>query len=133
MKDVAGFAGTVPHPIVFADFVVEIVHIDPTLWGIHLCTARGNPDDANAISGGVAGRLGENRMEQLGEEEGSHVVGAELHVIALLCLAALWGDHDASVVPQNVEAVILTEKIFGRGFDGCQVVKVEMEIYKLAL
>lgn len=88
VQDVAGFAGAVAEPVVLADFVVEVAHIDAALWGIDLGAAGGHPNDANAVGRGGASCLDENREEKFGEEERGYVVSAELQVVALFGFAA---------------------------------------------
>lgn len=72
-------------------------------------------------------------MQELGQEEGSDVVGAELLLVALDRLAALRRGHDAGVVPEDVQSVIVGEEGVGCGLDGGQVVQVEMQVDELAL
>lgn len=133
MENVSGFAGAVLHPCVLVLFVVEIAHVDASLGGIDLGAAGGDPDHAHAVRRGRARRLCQDGMKEFGQEERRDVVGAELLLVALDGLAALRGDHDSRIVPENVQSVVLGKEGISCGFDGGQVIEVEMQIDELPL
>jgi hypothetical protein len=69
----------------------------------------------------------EDREKQLRKQIWSQDVGYILQLIALRALAAWTGDHDAGIVPEDVESVFLAQELFGGGFDGGEVREVELE------
>ena len=40
---------------------------------------------------------------------------------------ALRGEHDAGIVPENMEAVIVAEEGLGAAFDGCEIIEVKVQ------
>lgn len=70
-------------------------------------------------------------MQKLCQQKRSHVVSSQLLLIALFGLAPLRRNHDASVVPEHVQTVVLSEKGLGRWLDGCEIIEVEMKVYEL--
>ena len=114
-------------PVGFVGVVVEVGHVDAAFGGHEVRGGGGDPDDADRVGGGIGGGGGEDGLQEFGEEEGGDVVGAELEFVALLGRGALGGDHDAGVVPEDVEAVIVFEEGVCGCFDGGEVVEVEVE------
>ncbi len=66
--------------------VVEIRQVDTVLWAEGLGGRRGTPRQPGYAWRLSLGRGGQRRGQQLGEEEGSEVVGPELQLVSLLRL-----------------------------------------------
>ncbi len=70
----------------------------------------------------------QDREKLLGEEEVADVVGAELDLVAFFC-ECRWLRHDAGVVHEDVEAVVIFEEGLRGGFDGGEGSEVEFEVF----
>ena len=53
-----------------------------------------------------------------------------MEFVALFGCGALRGDHDAGVVDKDIETGVFAEEGLGGGFDGGEVVEVEVEVYQ---
>ena len=118
VEEVAGFADAVLEPRRLVFVVVEIVKVDAASGGVDFGGGGRHPDHADAVCRACLCRFSHEGEQELGEQEGTEVVGPELQLVALFCLAALRGRHDAGVVPEDIKAVFLAEKVFGGFLNG---------------
>lgn len=107
------------------DVVVQVGQVDaPARHLDRLGGRRAHPDDAHRGRVLGPGGGGERRGQELREEEGAQVVDAQLQLVALRRLGAVGRHHDAGVVEEDVQLVLLGEELLGGGLDGAQVGQV---------
>lgn len=133
MQDVARFTCTILNPSVPIFIVIEVGHFNSTFGSEDLGAARRDPHNANAVFRSCFGCLYQDGLQQFGEQKGGHIVCAQLLLVTLLGLAALGWNHDAGVVPEDVQSVVFFEKGIRSCFDGCQVIQVKMKKDELSL
>lgn len=113
--------------------VVEIVRSEPdALVRAELRGERARPDDAHRVGQRGAGRGGEHRGQQLGEEKSADTIDTERDLVALCRLLEGLGAHETGVVEEAVEPLLLCDEALGGGLDMVQVAQVEVEKYQRA-
>ncbi len=113
--------------------LIEQLHLEAAAHDAQLGGNGRDPDDAHAALGFARGSLLENGRAKLRTGKVAQAVGAELHLVALRRLGPLRGHHDAGIVEEHVEAVVLGGKGLGGGLDGGQVAEVEVQKRDFAL
>ncbi|KAH5844845.1 hypothetical protein HBI91_237990 [Parastagonospora nodorum] len=109
MQDIPAFTDGVFVPYVLRrhDAVAQRFDVYAALGRAHVRRATAHPDDAHAARVRHRGGGDEQRGQELGEEEVRDAIRAELEVEALGGETALRGHHDACVVEEHVEALLL--------------------------
>ncbi len=102
VETIPRFTNAILVPHAFVHLVIQVVQLYAAFGGRNLGGARRDPDDANAVFRCGFGGLQQDGKQELREQEGRDVVGAQLLLVALFGLAPLGRDHDAGVVPQHV-------------------------------
>lgn len=107
--------------------VVQVVRLIALIGREAVSCRAGDPDDTDGIFGRRLSCGLEEGSEKLCEEKGSNAVGAQLQLIALLCLGSLRGGHDARIVEEDVKLGLCGEELLGRAGDGGQVCEVQLQ------
>ena len=132
MNDIASLAARVFAPDALLLVIVHVGKVDGRMW-CSVSSARRHPNDANGVGWRHLGGLGKERRKKVGEKEVAKVVEAERQLVALDRFGALRRNHDASVIPEDVEARLLGEELLGRCLDRGQVVELELKEEHLAV
>lgn len=126
VDDTGSFTSRVLHPSAFVSVVVHVRKVN--CWIRRSIGGAGcDPDDAHGIGRrGFGGSL-EGGSEVMGEEEVGNVVDAVLELVALDCSCVVWGNHDACIIPQDVQVFLLCEEFLGGSLDGCEIIELETQ------
>lgn len=108
--------------------IVQVGEVDaPAGYLDRLGGGRAHPYDPHRGRVLGPGRPGERRSQELREQERAQVVDAQLQLVALGRLGAFGWHHYAGVIKKDMQAVLLGEKLVGRGLDGAQVGQVQWQ------
>ena len=131
MNDIAGLAAGVLAPDAFLFVIVHVGEVNGRIR-CSVRSARRHPNDTYGVGWCYLGGCGKERRDELGEKEVTKVVDAKLQLVALDSLRALRWNHDAGVIPEDIEACLLGEKLLSRCLDRGQVVELEFQEVHLA-
>lgn len=127
VKEVPNLADAVLDARALVVVVVQVVEHDAARLGRKVDGRGRDPDDADGILGALFRRGDDGRGEELGEEEGPDVVGAQLKFVALCSFGPLGRGHHAGVVEQDMELAFFGQEGFHRSLDGGEVGEIEAD------
>lgn len=110
-----------------------LVQGDAPVRGEEVVGQRGRPDDADRVLGRRLGRRLEDRCQELAKQERAEAVGGQLHLVALGAGHVGGREHDARIVDEHVEALLLREERVDGRLDGAQVGEVQGQEREAAL
>jgi hypothetical protein len=141
---------TVPKPL--AEFIAQKVVRDfadpifrrPTTFSFHdrrtvfceddsslrrhqISSKAASPTDSYSAVRTLRRSLLQHRQQQLRKQVWAQNVRYVLQLIAVRALAVCARDHDAGVIPENIEPVCSAEEVLGGGLDGGEVREVKLE------
>ena len=111
---------------------IEIVKVNGRV-GCDIDDTRRYPHHPHGGLGSSLGRRLDHRMQVPREQEMRQIVGAQLQLIALGRTGAPRRDRDACIEPEHMQLRFRRNELVSRGFDGGEIVEVEVQKHGFAL